>query len=155
MKNLVTFALIVPSLALSGLAPLAPAHAQRVTHKAEGCTLPEMTIALDAKSFDGVPGTQRPGDAAKLKANFSGALRQRFAGLCKIRRITPAAFRGINRIVLMNAEGDTDGHFSKVGMPRGSMEFEFLFDGPSRRLSKGLDNALECLARPVQSCFED
>ncbi len=156
MSRFLTTAFVIPGVLFSTAAPAVPAAtAKRVATKPAGCTLQPLAVAIDASSFEGVPAMHRPDAVAKLKANFSASFVSAFADLCKARRITPAAFRGVDRIVLRNAEGDTDGHFYKANMPRGSIGFDFLFSDASAPIRDGINHGLECLARPVGDCFED
>jgi len=144
----------IPLLTISlALAP-SPASAKATQPPlTSACRLPAMTIGVDQASFKSAG--LGPAAQEKLRSNFAHAFPAAFQAACLQRRIKPANFQGITRIELFDAEGDTDGHFLRDGMPKGTMSFEYYFSSANEPLRKPLANALECLARPTDSCFGD
>lgn len=155
MSRLVAIALIGSSMVLTPAEAATPAPAKRAVAAADRCALQPIGITIDASSFRSVPGVNRPGAEAGLKAAFATIFAATFKDLCQRKRITPAAFRGVSRIQLINAEGDTDGHFLKADTPRGPTTFEYLFDAMKAPPRAAIVNGLECLAHPKAACFED
>jgi hypothetical protein len=139
---------LLPSLAI-GAAMLAPPAESAPA--APRCAVPRFEVAAQRDSFEPVLTAARE---ARLKASFLRTFASAYRAECARRTVSAANFRGIRKVVLIDADGNSDGSF----LPRdlsSELTFELFWGDSLNTPNVAVRRALRCLARPTDDCFLD